>query len=103
MLRQSTSEIARTVPTTSAVDASKRACVLGVVMLVGCTPMTLEAVVREEERAYQQAEREAEFFRDKQQCDELGGITFIERMGRARRRDVIRRVPGYRDRWYCRL
>ena len=97
------SAFARTVPARRAVDASAQARILAAALLVGCTPMTPEAEVREEERAYQQAEREAEFFRDKQQCDELGGIIFIERMGRARRRDVIRTVPGYKDMWYCRL
>lgn len=103
MLRHAMSSFVSAVRARHAVDVSARACTLAAVLLVGCTPMTPEAVVREEERAYQQAEREAQFFRDKRQCDELGGIIFIERMGRARRRDVIRKVPGHKDRWYCRL
>ena len=76
---------------------------LALVSLIGCTPMTPEAVIREEERAYQQAEREAEFFRDRRQCADLRGVIVIERTGRARRRHVIRKVPGYKDVWYCRL
>lgn len=74
-----------------------------IVLLIGCTPMTPDAVIREEERAYRQAEREAAFLRDKRQCAELDGIVVIERMGRARRRDVIRKVPGHKDVWYCQL
>jgi len=72
-------------------------------LLAGCSPMTPEAVIREEERVYQQAEREAAFARHKRECTELNGVIVIERMGRARRRDVIRKVPGYKDVWYCRL
>ena len=70
---------------------------------IACTPATPEALIRAEQRAYEQAEREAAFFRDRRQCTDMGGIIVIERMGRARRRDVIRKVPGYKDTWYCQL
>ena len=83
--------------------APPTALVLLVLSSTACTPVTPEALVREEQRAYEQAEREAAFFRDKRQCADLGGVIVIERMGRARRRDVIRKVPGYKDEWYCRL
>lgn len=69
----------------------------------GCTPVTPEALIREEQRAYEQAEREAAFFRDKRKCADVGGVIVIERMGRARRRDVVRKMPGFKDEWYCQL
>ncbi len=75
-----------------------------VALLVGCSPMSPEAVIRAEERAYQQAERHAEFFRHRRQCIQLGGIMIIERRGGlARRRPGMRDIPGFRDTWYCRM
>lgn len=75
-----------------------------VALLVGCSPMSPEAVIRAEERAYRQAERHAEFFRHRRQCTQLGGIMIIERRGGLADRGPIRRnVPGYRDTWYCRM
>ena len=68
-----------------------------------CVPMTPEALIRAERQAYQQAEREAEFFRDKRACIEFGGFMVIDRRGHASRRDEIRQVPGDRDTWFCRM
>lgn len=74
-----------------------------VALFPGCAPLSPEVVIRIQQRAYEQAEREAEFFHDKRLCLEYGGFVVIERMGNATRRDVVRRVPGDRDTWYCRM
>ena len=76
---------------------------LGQAIGCACAPMTPEALIQAEQRAYQQAEREAEFFRDARACVEFGGFIVIERRGRASRRDELRRVPGDRDAWFCRM
>lgn len=75
---------------------------VGLTSASACVPLTPEALLRVEQHAYQQAEREARFFSDKRTCDEFGGFIVIERYGRASRRDEVRRVPGARDRWFCR-
>jgi len=77
--------------------------ILGLMPMCACVPMTPEAVIRAEQRAYLQAEREARFFREARACIEFGGFIVIERRGRASRRDELRRVPGDRDTWFCRM
>ena len=79
-----------------------------VALLVGCSPMSPEAMIRAEELAYERAhrqiERHAEFIRDRRQCNRLGGIMVIERRGGlAKRRPPKRDLPDVRDIWHCRM
>jgi len=78
-------------------------CTVLLMLACACAPTTREGLIRAEEREYRQVEREAEFFRQVRACKDFGGIIVIERRGRASRLDEIRRVPGDRDNWFCRM
>ena len=70
-------------------------------LLVGCAPMTPEAIEKREFMAYEQMDREELFRHDERACLHANGRIVIERNGHAKRRQEILRVPGPKDRWTC--